>query len=76
VARQITDLSYDGEVVARLEIIMKTDRFTLLFPVLRLLGGTASPAPAATAPATGLDKVILPDGTSFPFWDRSADNRP
>jgi hypothetical protein len=45
---------------------MKTSLFTLLSIVVLLLCGTA---PAAAAPAAGPEKVILPDGTFFPFWD-------
>ncbi len=45
---------------------MKTSLVTLLSIVVLLLCGTA---PAATAPAAGPEKVVLPDGTFFPFWD-------
>jgi len=45
---------------------MKTVLFPLSLTVVLLLGVTA---PAAAAPAAGTEKVILPDGTLFPFWD-------
>jgi len=45
---------------------MKTELLTLLFLVFLLFCATA---PAAAAPAAGPEKVVLLDGTSFPFWD-------
>ena len=44
---------------------MKTSLFTFLSLVVLLGCGTAR---AATVPAPGPEKVILPDGTFFPFW--------
>ena len=43
---------------------MKTALFTLVSMMVLLLCNTARSAPAA-----GPEKVILPDGTCFPFWD-------
>lgn len=47
-------------------IAMNTDFFARLTVGVLLLGVMTPPA---TTPAAGLEKVILPDGTFFPFWD-------